>query len=72
MFERAFDEIPEHIKEQQKEFSTLFLKFAQFEQRCREFDRARGIFRAGLDILPASKSKYEIIIHELIFQLLLF
>ena len=34
----------------------LFLSYARFEARLKEYDRARAIFRYGLDRLPRSKA----------------
>ena len=33
----------------------LFMRFAEFEERCREVDRARAIYRYALDHLPKSQ-----------------
>lgn len=31
---------------------TLFIEFAKFEERCKEFDRARVIYKYALDHIP--------------------
>ena len=34
----------------------LFIKFAEFEERCKEFERARAIFRYALDHIPKAQA----------------
>lgn len=34
----------------------LFIKFAEFEERCKEHDRARAIYRYALDHIPKNQA----------------
>lgn len=47
VFERALQELNAEDHSQE-----LFMSFAKFEERCKEFDRARGIYKYALDHLP--------------------
>lgn len=35
----------------------LFIKFAQFEEKCKEPDRARAIYKYALDHIPKSQAQ---------------
>lgn len=34
----------------------LFIKFAEFEEKCKETDRARAIYKYALDHIPKSQA----------------
>lgn len=34
----------------------LFIKFAEFEEKCKEIDRARAIYKYALDHIPKSQA----------------
>ena len=34
----------------------LFIKFAEFEERCKEHERARAIYRYALDHIPKNQA----------------
>lgn len=55
VFQRAIQTIAETIGEEAVD-ERLFIAYARFESKLREFDRARAIFKFGLDNLPRSKS----------------
>ncbi len=52
IYERACEEL--RLDEQDEK---LFLAFARFEERCGEMDRAKAIFRYGLERLPKRASE---------------
>ncbi|KAL7681721.1 putative tetratricopeptide-like helical domain superfamily [Plasmopara halstedii] len=59
VYERALEELRSDEKTEQ-----IYLTFALFEERCREVERARAIFKYALDTLP--KEKHEnFIVHLL-------
>jgi hypothetical protein len=35
----------------------LFIKFAEFEERCKEHERARAIYRYALDHIPKAQAE---------------
>ena len=35
----------------------LFIKFAEFEEKCKEVERARAIFKYALDHIPRSQAE---------------
>lgn len=37
-------------------FKNSFIKFAKFEIRCKEYERARGIFKFALEKLPKEET----------------
>ncbi|CAN0555836.1 unnamed protein product, partial [Ectocarpus sp. 12 AP-2014] len=47
VYERALAELPDSEKTEK-----LFSAFAHFEERCKEFDRARVIYKYALDQMP--------------------
>lgn len=42
-----------HLSALQEE---LFIKFAEFEEKCKEIDRARAIYKYALDHIPKSQA----------------
>ncbi|RLN54707.1 hypothetical protein BBJ29_008128 [Phytophthora kernoviae] len=51
VYERALEELRSDEKTEQ-----IYLAFAQFEERCREVERARAVFKYALDTLPKEEA----------------
>lgn len=52
VFERSFEELdPAEAKQE-----ALFIAFARFEEACKEFERARAIYKGALELLPKESS----------------
>uniref|UniRef100_M4BES4 Pre-mRNA-splicing factor Syf1-like N-terminal HAT-repeats domain-containing protein n=1 Tax=Hyaloperonospora arabidopsidis (strain Emoy2) TaxID=559515 RepID=M4BES4_HYAAE len=51
VYERALEELRQDEKTEQ-----IYLAFARFEERCRELERARAVFKYALDTLPKEEA----------------
>ncbi len=51
-YERAIAELRDDERDEQ-----LYIAFAKFEERCREFGRVEAIYKAGLDTLPKTAAQ---------------
>uniref|UniRef100_A0AAV1UUF8 Pre-mRNA-splicing factor Syf1-like N-terminal HAT-repeats domain-containing protein n=1 Tax=Peronospora matthiolae TaxID=2874970 RepID=A0AAV1UUF8_9STRA len=51
VYERALEELRRDEKTEQ-----IYLAFARFEERCRELERARAVFKYALDTLPKEEA----------------
>jgi crooked neck len=52
VFDKAFKELGDDANDE-----TLFIAFAKFEERCKEYDRARAIYKFALDHIPKQKAR---------------
>lgn len=52
VYERALEELRSDEKTE-----LLYLAFAHFEERCREIERARAVFKYALDTLPKEEAR---------------
>lgn len=52
VFERALLELPDVEKDE-----ALYIAFGSFEERCREYERARAIYKHGLEVLDKAAAQ---------------
>ncbi len=52
MYERAIEFLGEDANDEK-----LFIAFAKFEERCKEFERARAIYKYALDHIPKKEAQ---------------
>jgi crooked neck len=52
VYERAVEFLGEDANDEK-----LFISFAKFEERCKEFERARAIYKYALDHIPKKEAQ---------------
>ncbi|GAU43700.1 hypothetical protein TSUD_254290 [Trifolium subterraneum] len=57
VYERGVEKVVEDEDEDEEEAEKLFVAFAAFEERCKEVERARCIYKFALDRIPKGKAE---------------